>query len=197
MGFFPEGYSVPESNGNYFKFEQNANRFRIMSAPTIGWVYWTVDKKPIRSREYPENMKDARPDGKVKHFWALVVWNYKVKKLQILELTQATIQRNIEELVLNEDYGDPTGYDITITKKGEGLDTEYTLVPHPPKGRPIEAVTAFRKVSINLEALYSGADPFAPGAIVEPEKGIEYPTEGLNPDAIDEAFEGYEEGASK
>lgn len=39
----------------------------------------------------------------------------------------------LQQVFENEDYGDPLGYDITITRVGKGMDTEYSLVPSPPK----------------------------------------------------------------
>jgi hypothetical protein len=49
-GFLPEGYEVPKSGGNYMKLKQGPNKFRILSAPIIGWEYWSEDRKPVRAR---------------------------------------------------------------------------------------------------------------------------------------------------
>jgi hypothetical protein len=117
-------------------------------------------------RERPETLpedirhENGKPD-RVKHFWAFAVWNYKEGKVQILELTQASIQGPIEDLVVTEDWGDPTGYDITITKKGQKLDTEYSVQPSPHKPAPEEALAALKATPVNLQALYEGGDPFA------------------------------------
>jgi len=167
--FFPEGYERPTtSGGNYMKFADGPNKVRIMSAPLIGNLYWTKDNKPVRSPDAFKGVpEDARLDDgkfKPKHFWALVVWNYAVNALQILEVTQASIQGPIEDLAANEDWGDPREYDLTITKKGEGLDTEYSVQPSPQKAVPNEAHKAYRESRINLEALFDGKDPFATAA---------------------------------
>lgn len=57
--------------------------------------------------------------------------------------------------------GDPKGYDITISREGSGLDTEYTVMANPHTAVDLEAVASFEASSINLEALFDGADPFA------------------------------------
>jgi hypothetical protein len=31
--------------------QQGANKFRILSAPIMGWEYWTESKKPVRAKE--------------------------------------------------------------------------------------------------------------------------------------------------
>jgi hypothetical protein len=80
-------------------------------------------------------------------------------------ITQASIQGPIEDLVANEDWGDPREYDLTITKKGEGLETEYSVQPSPQKPVPTEAHAAYRAVKIDLDALFRGADPFAGGEV--------------------------------
>lgn len=159
--WLPPNYEMPKSTGNYFKFEQGANKFRIMSQPVMGWVYWTQDDKPKRLKQQPtETPEDLRNEEKIKHFWAFVVWNYKAKKLQILELTQASIMGPIQDFILNDEWGPPQDYDITVTKKGEKLDTEYSVAPSPHKEVPEEAKNARRTTKITLEALFDGKDPF-------------------------------------
>ena len=163
--FLPEDYERPESVGNYMKLKDGTNKLRIMSAPVFGHEYWTKDKKPMRSRTpfeaTPENAKLDDGKFKPKFFWALVVWNYATKSLQVWEVTQASIQGPIEDLISNEDWGDPRSYDITVTKKGELLDTEYGVQPSPQKPAPEEATIAFKETPVNLEALFDSEDPFA------------------------------------
>ena len=89
-----------------------------------------------------------------------MVWNLNVKKLQILEITQSTILKPLQELVSNEDWGDPRAYSITITKKGEKLETEYTLVPSPAKETPADVLKQYQEANIDLDVLFTGGDPF-------------------------------------
>jgi hypothetical protein len=63
-----------------------------------------------------------------KHFWAFVVWNFDTKQVEILEITQTTVQTAMEELINSEEWGDPLGYSITVNRKGENLETEYSVV---------------------------------------------------------------------
>lgn len=43
------------------------------------------------------------------------------------------IQKRLKALVKDEDWGDPSGYDVEIGALGEGMERKYTLVPKPAK----------------------------------------------------------------
>jgi hypothetical protein len=158
--FFPEGYKEP--TGNYMKLQQGENVFRVLSSAITGYEYWNLDNKPIRSKTQwtstPSDIK-RKDDGKpsaVKHFWAFVVWNYAAKKVQILELTQKGIMSSMKAYIGNKAWGDPKGYDLTVTKTGSNLDTEYVTMANPHSDAPKEDFT------INLDALFElEGDPFA------------------------------------
>jgi len=157
--FLPDNYTVPNES-NYSKLQKGDNKFRIMGSPLLGWEDWTADKKPVR---YPMNGKpehSINPEKPIKHFWAMPVWDYQMNKVTILEITQKSIQNAVGALAKNADWGDPRNYDITITRAGDGMQTEYSVTPIPPKKLPKEITDAFGAATINLEALFDGGDPF-------------------------------------
>ncbi len=158
--FLPEGYTTPVSSGGFMKLQDGDNQFRVLSSAITGYEYWTNDKKPVRSKVKFENTPDIKPDSKVKHFWAFVVWNYATKAVEILELTQSTIMQAIENLTHDEDFGSPKGYDIKVTRSGQGIETEYSTIAKPPKETPAEILAAYAEKKINLEALYDNGNPF-------------------------------------
>lgn len=169
--FLPADYSLPKGNNRYMKLEKGENVFRILSPAITGWEYWTTDSKPIRSRTpivgVPKDAKLA-DDGtfKPKHFWAFVVWNEKAQAIQILEVTQMTIQKFIQSTTEDAEWGDYAGYDFKITRDGDGFDTEYTCAAKPPKAMKPEVSVALAKEKINLDALFEGGDPFTSEAVV-------------------------------
>lgn len=177
---------IPKATGNYLKFEQGANKFRILSEPIMGWEYWTapVGKekgKPVRSKERPNVIPldaDLKNGWNPKYFWAFVVWNLDAKKIQILEITQTTILSPLQQLIQNEDWGDPRNYSITINRKGEGLESEYNVVPSPSKPTPAEIVKQFNDTSIRLELMFEGKDPFDATAQVSATETVEDFPEG-------------------
>jgi hypothetical protein len=160
MKFLPDDYQAPKSSNNYMKLQDGENKIRILSAPIFGWEDW-LEKKPIRFRFENKPCKSQDPKKPVRHFWAFIVWNYQEERIQILQLTQATIRNNIEALCKDEDWGDPYFYDIKIIRKGEGVDTEYMVNPLPHKVLNPIVVEAFKESPCNLEALFDSADPFS------------------------------------
>lgn len=159
------------------QFEPGENRFRVLSPSIIGMEYWVTkgDKRqPVRKHmDEPIPVEELGVDKwgnpeQPKYFWAFVVWNYGAKKIQILEITQKTIRNPIKAYVKNPKYGDPKDYDITVTKSGEGKETEYLVVADPPEKVETHIQKARDSVTINLNALYAGEDPFAePKATIE------------------------------
>lgn len=164
--FLPDNYSIPKQPSRYLKFEEGLNSIRILGSAIIGFEYWNTDNKPVRSKtnweDMPKNIKPNK-DGSlsIKHFWAFPVWNYNEKRVQILEVTQGTIQKALKALVNNPKWGDPTSYDIAITRIEEAI-TSYNVQGEPPISEPSDEIKeAYSKVKINLDALYEGQDPFA------------------------------------
>jgi len=161
--FLPSDYSVPEKPSNYMRFEKGENRFRILSSPILGWERWEDvegGRKPVR---IPLN-ENHTADYEWKHFWAMVVWNYKAKAVQILEVTQSTIQKWIRANVKNVKWGDPKGvdgYDFVVTRTGDGLDTEYQIQSDPKEKLDAGIMQMYKDMDINLGALFDGEDPFA------------------------------------
>lgn len=173
-GFLPEGYQIP-STSQYMKFESGVNTFRILDKPIMGMEFWTTktDDKGV-SKRFPNRKRmgetikmselEVNPEsGKIdspQHFWAMPVWNYKDKQIQILEIKQKTVLEAIKSYIDNPKWGSPTEYDITVTKTGEKLTTKY-LVDHDPKEElDKEIAKQFKEMKINLEALFDGKDPF-------------------------------------
>lgn len=166
MTFLPEGYDKIPSTGRYMKLLEGENTFRVLSSAVVGWVYWNTSGKPVRLRERPSTRPlDIRTeqDGKenIKHFWAFAVWNYAERMVQVLEVTQVQIQGAIKALVDSKHWGDPKGYDITISRSGSGFDTEYVTQGIPPKPLDPKVAAEYAANPVNLRALYDNGDPFA------------------------------------
>jgi stage V sporulation protein SpoVS len=161
--FLPNDYEVPQKAGNYMKLVDGENRFRILTSPILGYEWWEQDgetRKPVRVR-MNDKITTTPESEKAKHFWAMAVYNYNQEAIQILEITQATIQKAIKALAKDSDWGSPLGYDLVVTRSGKELNTEYTVNPKPAKELDKTVAEKFKQTSINLNALYDGEDPFA------------------------------------
>jgi hypothetical protein len=162
MNFLPEDYQAPKPvSQNYFKLQDGENRVRILSRPVIGWEDWTLDRKPVRFRMNEKPAKSIDAKKPVKHFWAFVVWNVNQEEIQLMQITQATIRSSLEALSKDNDWGSPFEYDIKIFKKGEKMETEYTVNPVPHKPVSAYIIQAFKDKPINLSALFTDEDPFS------------------------------------
>lgn len=159
--FLPEGYEPPATNDNYMKLDLSENRIRILSKPIIGWKYWDEDDdKPVRFRRADKPEPTGDPENPVREFWAMVVWNYGSKKVQILEIHQAGIIKGIDKLSKDPDWGSPFNYDLKISRTGEGKKSRYSVHPVSPKPITVEIKEAFKSRPINLEALFDNENPF-------------------------------------
>lgn len=171
------------SGGNYAKLLQGENKFRIVGdiddTPPgfiVGMVGWTTDeegqRRPVRyttGESVPQTF-----DEKPKEFFAMIVWSYAEERIQILELTQAGLKDELIKLDADEDWGDLRKYDISIIRSGEGLETSYVMTPKPHKKRSDEINAAVKAMKVNLNALFTGDDPFAEEApSAEPSGGDE------------------------
>lgn len=160
MSFLPQNYQSPKTSTHYMKLQEGENRIRILSQPIIGWEDWH-DKEPVRSTMENKPEKPFDPKKPVKHFWAFIVFNYVEEQIQILHLTQASIRKSIEGFCNDKDWGQPFFYDIKIHKKGEKMDTEYSVNPVPHKPLDAYIISCFKERPINLQALFTNEDPFA------------------------------------
>lgn len=160
--FLPQNYSVPKSEASYMKLAPGDNKFRALTTPIVGWLDWK-DKKPYRWTMDKKPAAAFDPKQDIKHFWALVVWDYTAKKIVILEITWKGVQNAIEALSSNPDWGSPLNYDITINKSGSGMETKYATTPTPPKPLHEKIAELFANTPVNLAALFEGKDPFEVG----------------------------------
>lgn len=163
--FLPKDYSVPSSGNKYMKFQEGENRFRILCSPILGYEGWVAGedgkRKPIRVRMNQKFTGVQIDPETIKHFWALVVWNYGAEAIQVLSITQKGIQGTLKGLANDSDWGSPVNYDVVVTRTGKGMETEYQVTPKPAKPLDPGIKQLYKDTPINLEALFDNGDPFA------------------------------------
>lgn len=160
MDFLPDSYEPPKSNSAYLRLQDGDNKLRILSRPIIGWEDWN-DNHPIRYRMADKPSAPIDEKRPIKHFWAMIVWDYQEARIKIWHVTQASILRSLSQLVQDPDWGSPFAYDIKINKSGKDMRTKYAVNPSPHKPIANEIKEAFEAKPINLDALFDNADPFA------------------------------------
>jgi len=102
------------------------------------------------------NKFSGNPES-IKQFIAAIVWNYATEQVEIFETDKSTIIEQIFDIEADDDWGDSKGFDLSISKKGEAMETTYSLLPSNKS--VFKCSEDFKHV--NIEALYTGDDPFA------------------------------------
>ena len=103
----------------------------------------------------------------VKFAIACPVYNYESGKVQVLQITQKSILKEIDQISQMEDYSNLLEWDFTISKKGSGLTTEYTVRPVPRKKGSQEHVDAAwieaKSEGFDISRLLTAGNPFKAG----------------------------------
>lgn len=166
MTRLPPEYERPKWPQKYASLEQWDNRFRVLSEPITGWVYFNHENKPVRVRTQDEIILGDIGVGKYgkqdpAHFRTFVVWDYQNECINILELSKKSILDKFEWVLRDSDFSDPTEYDIIIEKDGEGRDTRYEFRTgkHTPVSSDIAELK--KETYIDLEKLFEYlGDPY-------------------------------------
>ena len=174
MSFFPKGYLSPANNvgSKYLKISDGETvKIRILDnfdnpdLAIMGWLVWTetsAGKRPIRrpmGRDIYSELQNQYNE-KPKHFWAFAIFNHNTNDPQVWEVTQSTIQGQIEHLADSPSWGDLSGYDISVSRQGAGLDTKYIVTPVERNKLGGEQMEQIKNANFQLEELYAGGSPF-------------------------------------
>jgi len=132
--------------------------FRFLQEPTYDEVIVELgDFAPREGRGGPGT-------ADIKFAIAAPVFNYDAGTVQVMSLTQKSIIKELDAVSQMEDYTDITAIDFTLSKKGSGLTTEYTLRPVPRRKGSQEHIDSAwiesREAGFSLERLITGGNPF-------------------------------------
>lgn len=163
-----EGFSIwgrpPQGNRNP---DLRAQQFRYADMPTDEEVEELKAENPeLEFLDFKGQPADPRP------FYAFWVYDYETSRVRVWEVTQATLIKEIERQLGDEDVAaDPTKYDFVITKSEDSGFTSYSLDLKPGRrvkeevNQEVEAAwDAVVEGGADLNRLFIGADPFKPPA---------------------------------
>ena len=78
------------------------------------------------------------------------------------------MQKSIRDTSKEPEWGNPVNrYDFVITKSGRDMSTEYSMTAIPPSVTAPEITKAYKEKPINLNALFSGGNPFEEATVDE------------------------------
>ena len=102
----------------------------------------------------------------IKFAIAVPIYSYESGKVQVLQITQKSILKELDAISQLEDYSNLLEWDMTISKKGTGLNTEYSVRPMPRKKGSQEFIDAAwieaKAEGFDISRLLQGANPFKP-----------------------------------
>lgn len=148
MGMFDEGIKKAGGSGLFLDVDPGKKvRVRILDMPTVSAF--------------------ANPDGRVSYRFNWPVWSYDEEAVKILSKGKSILTA-VD--AISEEYGDslPMECDLVISRKGSGLDTEYTVVPGKNKSdlpdkwqKDVPDMSAAAKGSVPYAAWVKGTEPVA------------------------------------
>lgn len=106
-------YTAPKTVGSYFKLEDGESaKIRIASDCYV----------------YMDAYQGQKPSPK----YAWVIWNFNEQRPQVLQASVRVFE-TIQGYILDEEWGDPTEYSLTIKRDGVEKLTKYIITPSPNK----------------------------------------------------------------
>ena len=153
-------------------------RFRVLTPVSVGWEVWGTDDKPHRAKTKAElasvELRDDRfnPGKKEqpKETWAVGVVDVDAQMVKVWTFALATVKNAFRSVTA--EWGSPFDYDL-VCKQGKASDgkTVYSLTVHPSGKTPLAGAgadewAAMKAAGFDLEAVWTGGDPFpsAPAA---------------------------------
>lgn len=135
-----------------------AKPFRFASEPSPDDIALSLGEFSRRT-----NREGTGPEP-IKFCLALPVYNFEASQVQVLQLSQKSIIRELDSISQMSDYEDITSIDFILGKEGSGLNTEYKLTPVPrKKGADKDIAAAWEETRSNgfdLSRLLDNGDPF-------------------------------------
>ncbi len=165
MAFFNEEVNkeLNKNESSFYSLEQGQNEFRIVSDFAWGYKYNFENREEAEEKEYPfyklSDKKVQENRHKLNLSAAMVLYDYETEQLMSFNIHQKNILNAIKGYAENDKYGDPTGYDLVITKTGEGRETRYQVIANPPEELPKKVKKALDEVEIKMENVYEGESP--------------------------------------
>jgi hypothetical protein len=176
MGFLSQRAKTETESTSALFFNVNkipvgkSARIRIMSeTPLEGYQIWGTaisgdGRKVFRFSEPPSaedldkafgsdymhgvNTYTNEPDS-IDFFIAVAIWDYQTESIRIMQITQKTLMRGIEEVASREEYDPIQGWDLDIKRE----EKSYGVLPLPIKtATAAQAVDAWESNPVDLAA---------------------------------------------
>ena len=113
---------------------------------------------------YQRRCKDDGTEEPQKFAIAMPIYNFDIKRIQVLSMTQKGLQKELDEISQVEEYSDMTEWDFVMTKSATVSPDMYGLRPVPRKKGTQEAIDAAWNEAVtngfDITRLLTGGHPF-------------------------------------
>jgi len=156
---------VEDKPSDFMKLKEGLNTVRITTK--VVFLHETHrfqdDEGKFKIKPHAEeNCQLCLNGNEKKQRYAWIVLDREDGKVKILDVGW-TIFKVVHDLSHDPDYGNPTEYDLKITKTGQGLDTEYSVIASPkrvPLTEDEEILVA--GAGLDLEKIFGGGKQSKP-----------------------------------
>ena len=160
----PDDFEPQSGVSNFLKLTPGKHRIRILSGAVAGYEWW--EDTPEGGRKPKRIALDGNPPVEyaesVRKFLAFPIYNYELSKIQVMEITQASIQKELKALEKDPDWANLIDFDLEIERTGNDKNTtRYRITPKPKSEMSKEVQKAAEAGLPVLDALFKGQDPFS------------------------------------
>jgi hypothetical protein len=205
---FATGYREPSAQSNFLKFSEDGSYvFRILTPKNEVLTYFRAfienpaegqSKKLILQDKGDGTIPTAPKDLKlkvtfenenpIKLVWAVKILNIDTQDVQIWEITQATLRKNLFAIATGKVKNDWTKFDIqitkTTTKTGNKTKIDYQLITDDNRELTQEELEIINSKPVNLKAMELNKDPFEISLQAEVSKSVNLEMPEINVDEI-------------
>lgn len=118
-------YKTYRKPSDFMKFEAGESVIRILSKGFIGGIHGlkTANRYvPLGTCKLPEYCEFCVKANKPKKVWRWIILDKKHNEIKLLDAGPMVGDQIAQ---MGHDHGDPTNYDIKVTKTGEGKQSQY------------------------------------------------------------------------
>ena len=133
------GKNMKRNRDEFIRLDSGSNVVRIVTKPHQYLVHKYKEKgdlgfgDKIMCSAFHGSCPVCELGDRPKRRWFVGVIDRKAQAYKVLDMSPA-IFKSVQEFNRDEDYGEPTGYDMDIkVDKNGGATGYYTVIPKPPK----------------------------------------------------------------
>lgn len=163
--FYDDNFQTFSLKDQFLKLEEGETDVRVIDVePVVGYeVFFETNeglKKETSPRQFTqEQLQGLTLKGNPKQFVLFLVYDYYSQQFKFWNVTQQSILNSLIAYKNKSAYGKLHNYDITINRKGSGMDSEYTVMALPPTPIDKSIEARVKNLEYDMQAVFKGEYP--------------------------------------